>query len=242
MSETRQVRVRFAPSPTGYLHVGVTRTALFNWLFARQHGGVFVLRIEDTDRERSSAAMTDAIIDGMTWLGLDWDEGPVHQADGLQRHHEDVLRLLQGGHAYRCFCTVEELEQRRASYPGGAEAFRYDRRCLAIPVAEAAARASAGELHTVRLLVPPGSTHWDDAVHGETTFDNADIEDFILLRSDGTPIYNMAVVSDDVAMRITHVIRGDDHISNTPKQILLYQALGARLPTFAHMPMILGPD
>jgi glutamyl-tRNA synthetase len=242
MTESKQVRVRFAPSPTGYLHVGVTRTALFNWLFARQHGGVFVLRIEDTDRERSSAAMTDAIIDGMTWLGLDWDEGPVHQADGLRRHQEDVLRLLEGGHAYRCFCTVEELEQRRAGYPGGADAFRYDRRCLAIPEAEAAARAAAGELHTVRLLVPPGSTQWDDAVHGETTFDNADIEDFILLRSDGTPIYNMAVVSDDVAMRITHVIRGDDHISNTPKQILLYQALGAPLPTFAHMPMILGPD
>jgi glutamyl-tRNA synthetase len=241
MSEQKQIRVRFAPSPTGYLHVGSARTALFNWLFARHHGGVFILRIEDTDRERSSAGMTDAILDGLMWLGLDWDEGPLHQADGVQRHHDDALRLLHDGHAYRCFCTPQELDERRARHPGAA-AFRYDRRCFALSPAESAARANAGEPHTIRFRVPPGTTRWRDAVHGEVAFDNADIEDFIILRSDGTPIYNMAVVSDDVAMRITHVIRGDDHISNTPKQILLYVALGAELPTFAHVPMILGAD
>jgi glutamyl-tRNA synthetase len=242
MNEQTEVRVRFAPSPTGYLHVGGARTALFNWLFARHHGGAFVLRIEDTDRERSSDAMTDAILEGMTWLGLDWDEGPLHQADGLERHREDALRLLRAGHAYRCFCTPEQLAERRAGHPAGAGAFRYDRRCLALPAAESAARAESGEPHTVRVRVLPGTTRWLDSVHGEIAFDNADIEDFIILRSDATPIYNMAVVSDDIAMRITHVVRGDDHISNTPKQILLYVALGAALPTFAHVPMILGPD
>jgi glutamyl-tRNA synthetase len=242
MSETSSVRVRFAPSPTGYLHVGGARTALFNWLFARQHGGVFVLRIEDTDRERSSEAMTAAILEGMAWLGLDWDEGPFHQADGLERHRRDALRLLEAGVAYRCFCTAEELEKRRAAHPGGAEAFRYDRTCMGVPATDSARRASAGEPHTLRFRVPAGTTAWLDAVHGAITFDNADIEDFIILRTDRSPIYNMAVVSDDAEMRISHVIRGDDHISNTPKQIMLYRALGATEPAFAHVPMILGPD
>jgi len=242
MTEQTAPRVRFAPSPTGFLHVGGARTALFNWLFARRHGGVFVLRIEDTDRDRSSDAMTQAILEGMKWLGLDWDEGPVHQADGLDRHRADARRLLQDGAAYRCFCSVAELDERRNAHPDGPAAFRYDRRCAAIPAAQAEARAAAAEPHTIRFLVPAGRTAWEDAVHGEISFDNADIEDFIVLRTDATPIYNMAVVSDDVDMRITHVLRGDDHISNTPKQILLYQALGAPVPTFAHVPMILGPD
>jgi glutamyl-tRNA synthetase len=242
MTDATVPRVRFAPSPTGYLHVGGARTALFNWLFARRHDGVFVLRIEDTDRERSSEAMTRAILDGMRWLGLDWDEGPVHQADGLERHRADAERLLAGGRAYRCFCSVEELDARRSAHPDGPAAFRYDRRCAAVPREESAARAAGGAAHTVRFLVPAGRTAWDDAVHGEISFDNADIEDFIILRTEGTPIYNMAVVSDDVDMRITHVIRGDDHISNTPKQILLYEALGAPVPVFAHVPMILGSD
>jgi glutamyl-tRNA synthetase len=236
------VRVRFAPSPTGYLHVGGARTALFNWLFARSHGGVFVLRIEDTDRERSSDAMTQAILDGMAWLGLDWDEGPLHQADGLERHRADVQALLRSGRGYRCFCTPEQLEAKRSSHPDGPAGYRYDRNCLAVPAAEATRRATKGEPHTVRFHVPPGSTRWDDGVHGTVEFANADIEDFIVLRTDGTPIYNMAVVSDDVAMRITHVIRGDDHLSNTPKQILLYRALGVDPPVFVHVPMILGPD
>ncbi len=236
-------RVRFAPSPTGSLHVGGARTALFNWLFARHAGGVFVLRVEDTDRERSSEAMTQVILDGMTWLGLDWDEGPFHQADGLERHRADVRRLLESGHAYRCFCTPEELEERRRAAGKDPEAFRYDRHCLThVPPAEGERRAGAGEAHTVRFRVPEGETAWDDVVHGEIRFDNADIEDFIVLRADGTPIYNLAVVSDDVEMGITHVIRGDDHISNTPKQILLYRALGQDEPLFAHVPMILGED
>ncbi|HEX6132548.1 MAG TPA: glutamate--tRNA ligase [Longimicrobiales bacterium] len=243
MTEPSDVRVRFAPSPTGYLHVGGARTALFNWLYARHHGGVFVLRIEDTDRERSSDAMTAAILDGLTWLGLDWDEGPLHQADGIERHRGDVLRLLDRGAAYRCFCTADELESRRAAAgAAGGDAFRYDRRCHAVPAAESRRRADAGEPFAVRFRVPDGATAWQDAVHGDIRFGNADIEDFIILRTDGTPIYNMAVVSDDVAMRITHVIRGDDHISNTPKQIMLYRALGAPVPVFAHVPMILGPD
>jgi glutamyl-tRNA synthetase len=235
-------RVRFAPSPTGYLHVGGARTALFNWLFARGTGGTFVLRIEDTDRERSSDEMTQAILDGMRWLGLDWDEGPHHQADGFDRHRADCLRLLAEGKAYRCFCTAEELKARREAAEGRQEEFRYDRGCLALDAAEAERRAGAGEAYTIRFRVPEGATEWDDVVHGHTRFRNEDIEDFIILRSDGTPIYNLAVVSDDVEMRITHVIRGDDHLSNTPKQILLYRALGAEVPTFAHVPMILGPD
>jgi glutamyl-tRNA synthetase len=221
--------------------VGGARTALFNWLFARHCGGAFVLRIEDTDRERSSEAMTAAIIEGMTWLGLDWDEGPCHQADGLEQHRADALRVLETGSAYRCFCTAEELAARRAAEPG-ADTFRYDRFCLGLTAEETRRRAAAGEPHTVRFRVPDGTTEWHDEVHGTISFANADIEDFIILRTDSTPIYNMAVVSDDIAMRITHVIRGDDHISNTPKQILLYRALDAAVPVFAHVPMILGPD
>jgi glutamyl-tRNA synthetase len=242
MQTESTVRVRFAPSPTGYLHVGGARTALFNWLFARNHGGVFVLRIEDTDRERSSDAMTQAILDGMAWLGLDWDEGPLHQADGLMRHRADVQALLRSGRGYRCFCTPEQLEAKRSSHPDGPAGYRYDRSCLAVPAPESDRRAAQDEPHTVRFHVPPGSTRWEDGVHGTVVFDNAAIDDFIVLRTDGTPIYNMAVVSDDVAMRITHVIRGDDHLSNTPKQILLYRALGVDPPVFVHVPMILGPD
>ncbi len=234
-----QVRVRFAPSPTGYLHVGGARTALFNWLYARKTGGVFVLRIEDTDRERSTDESTRTILDGMTWLGLGWDEGPVHQADGFPRHRADAERLLSEGKAYRCFCTPEELAAKREAR--GKE-YRYDRACMAVPRAESDDRAAAGEPFTVRFRVPEGTTEWDDVVHGVTTFDNASIEDFVILRTDGTPIYNMAVVSDDIDMRITHVVRGDDHIANTPKQILLYRALGAPVPVFGHLPMILGED
>jgi glutamyl-tRNA synthetase len=237
------VRVRFAPSPTGFLHVGGARTALFNWLFARHHGGVFILRIEDTDRERSSDAMVQAILDGMEWLGLDWDEGPHHQADGVDRHRRDALRLLEEGGAYQCFCTHDALEAKRRVAEERKEGYRYDRHCkLRVTRDEADRRAAAGEPFTIRFAVPEGETVWDDAVHERTRFDNADIDDFIILRTDGTPIYNMAVVSDDHAMGITHVIRGDDHMSNTPKQILLYRALGWPLPTFAHVPMILGAD
>ncbi|MEN8374084.1 MAG: glutamate--tRNA ligase [Gemmatimonadota bacterium] len=237
------LRVRFAPSPTGFLHVGGARTALFNWLHARRHGGVVLLRIEDTDRARSTDEMTGAILDGMTWLGLDWDEGPVYQADGLERHKGDVARLLEVGAAYRCFCTPERIEAERRAAAERKEAWRYDRLCLReVTPEESARRAEAGEPFVVRMGIPEGETTWEDAVHGPMRFANKDIEDFIVLRTDGTPIYNLAVVSDDAHMRVTHVIRGDDHLSNTPKQIQIYRALGWPEPVFAHVPMILGSD
>jgi len=244
MSPQQQMRLRFAPSPTGFLHVGGARTALFNWLLAKKHNGVFILRIEDTDRSRSSDEMTVAILDGMKWLSLMWDEGPYHQADGFARHKGDALRMLEAGKAYRCFCTQEEVEARKAAAPRDSkEAYHYDRHCLLkVTSEESDRRAKAGEKFAIRFKVTPGKTSWDDAVHGVTEFDNDSVDDFIILRSDGTPIYNLAVVSDDIEHRITHVIRGDDHISNTPKQILIYQALGQEPPTFAHVPMILGPD
>lgn len=234
-------RVRFAPSPTGYLHVGGARTALFNYLFARHHGGAFLLRIEDTDRERSSDEMTGQILDAMAWLGLEVDEPPVHQADGLARHAADVQELLDSGLAYRCFASKEELDELRATAREDVVPFRY-RASPAYDGADAERRAAAGEPHAVFFEVLPGDITFDDAVHGPTTVPGGSLDDFVILRSDGTPVYNMAVVSDDVEMGITHVIRGDDHLSNTPKQILIYRALGADIPVFAHVPMILGPD
>ena len=233
-------RVRFAPSPTGYLHVGGARTALFNWLYARKTGGTFILRIEDTDRERSTDAHTQVILDGLTWLGITWDEGPVFQGAAGDRHRADAERMLAAGRAYRCFCTREELDVQRATLKG--EGFRYDRRCSRLAPEEVARRVEAGMPFTIRLVIPQEELAWDDAVHGRISFQGHDLDDFVILRSDGTPIYNLAVVSDDIAMRITHVIRGDDHISNTPKQIAIYRALGAEVPVFAHVPMILGPD
>ena len=235
-------RLRFAPSPTGYLHVGGARTALFNWLYARRFGGVFLLRIEDTDRARSSDESTRAIFDGMRWLGLDWQEDVVFQGANLARHKDDAHRLLAEGVAYRCFCTGDELDARRAAAEAAGTTFRYDRRCDLLPEGEVVARVARGAPFTIRFRVPEGHTEWDDMVHERISFPNKDIDDFIVLRSDGTPIYNLAVVSDDIAMAITLVMRGDDHISNTPKQILLYEALGAPIPKFAHLPMIHGPD
>ena len=235
-------RLRFAPSPTGYLHVGGARTALFNWLYAKKHGGQFLLRIEDTDRARSTDESTRAIFDGLGWLGLGWDEEVVYQGASLERHRADAERMLANGTAYRCFCTPDELSQRRAEAEARKESFKYDRRCDRLPADEVTRRAAAGEPFVIRFRVPEGTTAWEDLVHGTITFPNKDIEDFVVLRSDGTPIYNMAVVSDDIAMRITLVMRGDDHISNTPKQIMLYEALGAALPKFAHLPMIHGLD
>jgi glutamyl-tRNA synthetase len=235
-------RVRFAPSPTGYLHVGGARTALFNWLYARKTGGTFILRIEDTDQERSTDAHTQVILDGLTWLGLDWDEGPLFQGAEVERHRRDAERLLAGGLAYRCFCTKEELEAQRKATTHGSEAFRYDRRCDRLPPTEVEARIARGMPSVIRFRMPHEEIAWDDAVHGRISFQGHDLDDLVILRSDRTPIYNLAVVSDDIAMRVTHVIRGDDHISNTPKQIALYQALGAPVPVFAHVPMILGAD
>jgi glutamyl-tRNA synthetase len=236
------MRVRIAPSPTGYLHVGLVRTALFNWLLARKHGGAFVLRIEDTDRQRSKPEHTEAILTGLSWIGLDWDEGPIFQSDGLERHRADAFRLLAEGKAYRDFTTAELLKV-EAERRGLTEVRRLPRQ-LAEEMGpdEAERRAAAGEPFAVRLRVPEGETVWNDLLHGELRFANADIEDLVVLRSDSTPLYNLAVVSDDADERITHVIRGDDHISNTPKQILLYEALGHPVPAFGHLPMILGAD
>ena len=235
-------RLRFAPSPTGYLHVGGARTALFNWLLARRTGGKFLLRIEDTDKARSTDDSTRAIFEGLEWLGLDWDEEVVFQGANLERHRTDAERLLAAGKAYRCFCTADELSQRRALAEAAGGAFSYDRRCDHLQAAEVDRRVAAGMPFVIRFRVPAGDTSWDDLVHERISFPNKDIDDFVILRSDATPIYNLAVVSDDIAMRITLVMRGDDHISNTPKQILLYEALGAELPQFAHLPMIHGTD
>jgi glutamyl-tRNA synthetase len=235
-------RLRFAPSPTGYLHVGGARTALFNWLYARHNGGKFLLRIEDTDKLRSTDESTRAIFEGLEWLGLNWDEEVIYQGANLERHRADALRMLERGAAYRCFCTPEELEERRRATASGHEAFKYDRRCDRLPRAEVEARVSRGDPFVIRFRIPEGTTEWDDLVHERIVFPNKDLDDFVILRSNGTPIYNLAVVSDDIAMRITLVMRGDDHISNTPKQIQLYRALGAELPTFAHLPMIHGMD
>ena len=233
-------RVRFAPSPTGSLHVGGARTALYNWLFARKTGGIFVLRIEDTDAERSTEALTQVILDGLGWLGVGWDEGPIFQGAEVERHRRDAERLLAEAKAYRCFCTREELEAQRKA--AGGDTFKYDRRCDRLPTAEVEARIARGMPSVIRFRMPQEDIAWDDAVHGRISFHGRDLDDMVILRSDRTPIYNMAVVSDDIAMRITHVIRGDDHISNTPKQIALYRALEAPLPIFAHVPMILGSD
>jgi len=237
-------RLRFAPSPTGYLHVGGARTALFNWLFVKHYGGQFLLRVEDTDKARSTEASTRAIFEGLEWLGFQWDEEVVHQGANLARHRADVQRLLDAGKAYRCFCTQAEIDEQRKAAETRGEAFRYDRRCARLAPDDVAKRVASGATFVVRFSMPEGATTWHDLVHGPITFPNKDIGegDFIVLRSDGTPIYNLAVVSDDIAMRITLVMRGDDHISNTPKQILLYEALGAPLPQFAHLPNVNGPD
>jgi len=235
-------RVRFAPSPTGYLHVGGARTALFNWLFAQQTGGTFILRIEDTDRERSTEEHTRVILDGLSWLGITWDEGPCFQGGYGDRHRADAESLVAAGKAYRCFCTRQELDAARAQTDKTGGSFRYDGRCGRLTAAESAARAARGEPSSIRLRMPDEEIAWDDAVHDRISFQGHDLDDFIILRSDGTPIYNLAVVSDDIEMRITHVIRGDDHISNTPKQIAIYRAMGKSAPVFAHVPMILGSD
>jgi glutamyl-tRNA synthetase len=237
-------RLRFAPSPTGYLHVGGARTALLNWLWARKYGGQFLLRVEDTDRARSTEESTRAIFEGLEWLGLLWDEDVVFQGANLARHQADARKLLESGAAYRCFCTPAELDQRRKEAEARGEAFKYDRRCANRASEEIERLVANGTPFSLRFRMPDGETTWNDLVHGEIAFANKDIGegDFIILRSDATPIYNLAVVSDDIDMRITLVMRGDDHISNTPKQILLYQALGAPIPEFAHLPMIHGTD
>ena len=256
MSETNQttpVRVRFAPSPTGKLHVGGARTAIYNWAFARANHGTFILRIDDTDPTRSTEENTQVILRAMRWLGLDWDEGPdaggdfgpYFQTERMDLYRDAATRLVSEGKAYYCFCTPEQLEADRKAAADRHDSFQgYQRTCRDIDLAEAQARVDAGEAHTIRIKVPDdrGDVVVHDAVHGDVTFRAQELDDFIIFRSDGTPTYNFATVVDDALMGITHVIRGDDHLSNTPRQVIVYEALGAPTPTFAHISMILGQD
>ena len=234
---TEEIRVRFAPSPTGHLHIGGARTALFNWLYARHSKGTFILRIEDTDTTRSTDEYIEAIIEGMKWLGLDWDEGPFRQTDRFDVYRSYCDKLLKEGRAYHCYCSPEELETRRKKAMIEGKTLKYDGRCrnLTEPV--------PGVSPVVRFRMPlQGHTVVDDLLRGKVVFENEQLDDLIILRSDGTPTYNLTVVVDDVDMRITHVVRGDDHLNNTPKQIQLYEAFGYAVPRFAHLPMILGAD
>ncbi|MGH9371933.1 MAG: glutamate--tRNA ligase, partial [Vicinamibacterales bacterium] len=243
-------RVRFAPSPTGYLHVGGARTALFNWLFARRHGGTFVLRIEDTDQERSSWDMVSGIVQGLRWLGLDWDEGPdvggphapYFQSERIDRYRAMADRLVSYGRAYYCYCSPESIQAKRQAAEASGGGWMYDRTCRTLPPERTAQLEAAGAPRAIRFLVPEGQTVFADLVHGPISFDNANIEDFVILRSDRQPTYHLSVVADDIDMAISHVVRGDDHISNTPKQVLLYGAFDQTVPEFAHVPLILGTD
>ncbi len=238
------LRVRFAPSPTGYLHVGGARTALFNWLWAKKNSGTFILRIEDTDKERSDEAKTRSILEGLEWLGLQWDEGPFLQSDGVARHREVAHRLLAEGKAYRSFATSEELDAQRKAADAAKRPWLRDQASRNLSHSESQQRADAGAAFTIRFRVPDGEgeTSFEDRVYGTQSRRYADIEDFALLRPDGSPLYNHVVVCDDIEMAITFVIRGQDHISNTHKQILLYQALDRQPPAFAHLPLINAPD
>ena len=236
-----QVRTRFAPSPSGYLHIGGARTALFNFLFARHHGGKFILRIEDTDRERSTPEAINAILDAMNWLGLDWDEGPFYQTKRYPLYQEKVQKLLSEGTAYPCVCTPEKLEAKRQLAQQEKRKSMYDGTCR--PPEGVIPPLPQDKPYTIRFRSPrDGSTIVNDAVKGDVVFDNRELDDLIIARSDGTPTYNFCVVVDDIDMGITHIIRGDDHLANTPRQILLYQALGDTPPQFAHVPLILGLD
>ncbi|MEQ1898648.1 MAG: glutamate--tRNA ligase [Vicinamibacterales bacterium] len=251
MTRVQSPRVRFAPSPTGQLHVGNARTALFNWLVAKGQGGTFLLRVEDTDFDRSTAESDRSVLEDLRWLGLDWDEGveaggdvgPYRQSERLDIYREHAARLLADGHAYHCFCSAEELEAAREAALAAGRPPMYSGACRRIPAAAARARVAAGEPAAIRLRVPPNrGVAFDDLVRGTVRFETEVIGDPVLVRSGGVPAYNFAVVVDDALMQITLVIRGEDHISNTPRQILLYEALGCTPPQFAHVSMVLGPD
>ena len=232
-----QVRVRFAPSPTGYLHIGGVRTALFNWLFARQQKGVFILRIEDTDQSRSTEQSIQAIVEGMKWVGLDWDEGPFRQTERMDLYRSHAMKLLEKGQAYWCVCKAEELETRRKEAEAKGLSPRYDGRCRRLGIANPSGEAA------LRFKAPQeGQTVIDDLIKGKIVFDNKILDDLIILRSNGYPTYNFSVVVDDALMKITHVVRGDDHLTNTPRQVPMFEALGFPVPRFGHLPMILGPD
>jgi nondiscriminating glutamyl-tRNA synthetase len=250
MSNAPKVRVRFAPSPTGQLHVGNARTALVNWLFARQQGGSHILRIEDTDLERSEARYETQLIDDLKWLGLDWDEGPdvggphvpYRQSDRNDLYRARAEQLIQQQKAYYCFCTVEELERDRVKAQAEHRSPIYSGKCRNLSAEEAQRRRASGEPAAIRLKIPEHPIRFHDIVRGDVQFDNESVSDLIIMRSNGVPVYNYVVVVDDIEMQITHVIRGDDHLSNTPKQVALYEALGSPVPEFAHLSTILGPD
>ncbi|HEX8751655.1 MAG TPA: glutamate--tRNA ligase [Nitrospira sp.] len=232
-----QVRVRFAPSPTGFLHIGGVRTALFNWLYARQQNGIFILRIEDTDKSRSTDESIQAIIEGMKWVGLDWDEGPYRQTERMDLYRSHAMKLFDQGQAYWCVCTAEELEARRKEAEAKSLSPRYDGRCRNLGIANPSGEAA------LRFKAPQeGQTVVDDLIKGKIVFDNNVLDDLIILRSNGYPTYNFSVVVDDALMHITHVVRGDDHLTNTPRQVPIFQALGFPVPRFGHLPMILGSD
>ncbi len=231
------IRTRFAPSPTGYLHIGGARTALFSWLYARKHGGTFILRIEDTDLERSTIESVNAILEGMTWLGLEYEEGPFYQTHRFDRYKEVIQQLMDTGHAYHCYCSKEELDELRSRQMENKEKPRYDGRC------RHRAGPREGVSPVIRFRNPDdGDVLIDDKVKGRVVVSNTELDDLIIARSDGSPTYNLSVVVDDLDMRVTHVIRGDDHLNNTPRQINILKALGVELPVYAHVPMILGAD
>ena len=244
------VRVRFAPSPTGHLHIGGARTALFNYLFARRHGGTFVLRIEDTDQERSTPESVRGILDSLRWLGLNWDEGPekdgdvgpYFQSERKEIYQAELDRLVSAGKAYPCFCTAEQLAARRQEAKLAGRPLGYDGRCRTLSEDEKARLREEGVPAAMRLIVPDGETSWKDLVRDNVTFQNDQFGDFVIFKSDGFPTYHFAVVVDDAAMGITHVIRGDDHISNTPRHLMIFEALGKEVPLFAPVPIILGSD
>ena len=244
------LRLRFAPSPTGHLHIGGARTALFNWAYARRMGGKFLLRIEDTDKERSKDEYERSILAGLRWLGLDWDEGPdvggpfgpYRQSEKYPRYHAAAEQLVAQGAAYACFCSAERLEKLREEKSARHENPAYDGHCRALGATEAARRRAAGEPCVIRFKVPEGKTCLTDLIRGEVVFDNKEVEDWVMIRSSGDPIYNYVVVIDDIDMQITHVMRGEEHLTNTPKQVLLYQAFGQTPPVFAHLPLMLGAD
>ncbi len=247
---TAPIRLRFAPSPTGHLHIGGARTALFNWAWARRMGGQFLLRIEDTDRERSKPEYERSILEGLRWMGLEWDEGPdvggphgpYRQSERYERYRAAAQELLARGEAYLCFCSAERLEALREELTQAGRNPHYDGRCRALDARESARRQSAGEPAVLRFRVPEGRTRIEDWIRGEVVFENREVEDWVMVRSSGDPIYNFVVVVDDMDMAITHVMRGEEHLTNTPKQVLLYQAFGRTPPVFAHLPLMLGKD
>ena len=236
------IRVRFAPSPTGSLHLGGARTAIYNWLFARSVGGKFLLRIEDTDVERSRRELVDQICDSLLWLGLNWDEEPVFQSQRMNLYRERVAELLDAGKAYRCFCTSQELEAEKNATIKQNKAYRYSGKCRNLSSQQAEQLAAQGNPFTVRIRLEPGVIEWDDLVYGHIAVNNNELDDFIIQRSNGIPVYQMAVVVDDIDMKISHIIRGEDHIPNTPKQINLFRAFEQPIPQFAHLPLLLGTD